>query len=275
MRTSLGELGKPSQRSAIDGRSPDNVWALLRTLLQRLHAELISRWLVRGSTDRFEVTRHSATIVSPHPDDETLGCGGLIALKRSQDVPVQIVFLTDGTAAPAPDAAMTYVELAALRRREAVSAARILSVEDSDVHFLEGPDGTLGMLSATDRAALIERLRGLLKTGRPGEVFVTHRRDCHPDHEAAYGLVREAIEELGFAVELFEYPIWMTWSAPVFFQLKLRQLAGARRLEIETVIARKLEAIDAYRSQCVTLPRGFLDRFQMPYEVFFHATESN
>ena len=214
-------------------------------------------------------------IISPHPDDETLGCGGLIALKRSQDVPVQIVFLTDGTAAPAPDAAMTCVELAALRRREAVSAARILGVEDSDVHFLGGPDGALGMLSATNHAALIERLRGLLETGRPGQVFVTHRRDCHPDHEAAYGLVREAIEELGFAVELFEYPIWMTWSAPVFFQLKLRQLAGARRLEIGTVIARKLEAIDAYRSQCVTLPCGFLDRFRMPYEVFFHATESN
>ena len=37
-------------------------------------------------------------VVAPHQDDETLGCGGLIARKRYEGLPVHVVFITDGSA---------------------------------------------------------------------------------------------------------------------------------------------------------------------------------
>ena len=64
----------------------------------------------------------SCLVVAPHPDDETLGCGGSIAARAANGQRVVVAILTDGEAAAtmrasAPD------ELAALRREEALLAA--------------------------------------------------------------------------------------------------------------------------------------------------------
>src|SRR5690606_38092378 len=37
-------------------------------------------------------------VIAPHPDDETLGCGGVIALATCRNVRVHTVFVTDGGA---------------------------------------------------------------------------------------------------------------------------------------------------------------------------------
>src|SRR5689334_3255841 len=54
------------------------------------------RWLLHIGSKSMDVSQKPALIISPHQDDEVLGCGGVIGLKREQGIPVQVVFITDG-----------------------------------------------------------------------------------------------------------------------------------------------------------------------------------
>ncbi len=64
--------------------------------LQYIHSSLIWRWILLWGSKPISLSQKSAMIFSPHQDDETFGCGGLIALKREQQIPVVVVIITDG-----------------------------------------------------------------------------------------------------------------------------------------------------------------------------------
>ena len=219
---------------------------------------------------RLEVTKKPVLVIAPHPDDEALGCGGLIALKRAAGVPVRVVFLTDGSSAWRPEPAPSPEEFVKRREQEARASAAILGIRESDGHFFGLADGRLG--DAAQRGAATSRLCELLKTCCPGEVFTPHRRDRHPDHEAAWKITCAAIRDAGVCVDLIQYPIWMMWSAPLFLSLTPGQLAGATCLCVEPVRARKRRAIAAYRSQLAPLPEGFLPQFLGSHELFFRTS---
>jgi LmbE family N-acetylglucosaminyl deacetylase len=143
-----------------------------------------------------------AVVFAPHPDDETLGCGGTIIRKRRAGARVALVFLTDGSASHPglikPD------ELRARRADEGIAAARVLGVERGDVTLLGFPDGRLS--DHEEDAA--RRVAEILGRERPEEVFVPYRRDGPPDHEAATRIVLAALRAAGQAATVYEYPIW-------------------------------------------------------------------
>src|ERR1700743_569020 len=86
------------------------------------------------------VTPAPLLVIAPHPDDETFACGGLIALKRKANIPVTIIFITDGgQSAVRTEADGTH--LTARRKDEAAAACKILGVEPDRIHFLDAPDG--------------------------------------------------------------------------------------------------------------------------------------
>jgi LmbE family N-acetylglucosaminyl deacetylase len=248
-----------------------SLWTRVRWKLQQIHAEGIAGWLTHWSSRPFDLTDKAVLIVAPHQDDEAIGCGGLIALKREKNVPVYIVFLTNGSNAPRPGTGITSADLVALRRTEANRAGEALGVDPSCISFLNWPDSTLDNLTDAEALRLVDQLSALLQSHLIREVFVTHRRDCHSDHEAAYRLTRLAVLQSGLDIDLYQYSIWMLWSAPLFLRLRSRQLAGARRLGIREVRRKKQCAIQAHHSQCLTLPHGFLNRFRGSYEIFFHT----
>lgn len=234
--------------------------------LQRLHASTVSIGLRRFGK-RVSSNFKSAMIFSPHQDDETLGCGGVIALKCRSNVPMQVVFLTDGGKAEMGDRSAH--EVVALRQREAELALSILGVSSAQIHFLQQPDGELQTLSPTQQQAVVAQLTQLLQHYQPEEVYVPHRSDPHPDHTATYRLVKQAIDEAHLTVDWFEYPIWLFWKSPLFLKLQPADLAGACLMAIDPVQAQKQQAIAAYDSQCSVLPIDFLKQFRQPYEVFF------
>ena len=173
-----------------------------------------------------------ALVFAPHQDDETLGCGGLIALKRRAGVPVSVVFLTDGATSHATR--MPADELVARRRGEAVAACAVLGVAAADVHFLDLPDGELtGRLAAAADAA-----GGVLDVHPDhGQVFVPYAGDTTPDHIAARAAVLAALgERPERAWTVFEYPVWFwhhwPWARPDL----------ARRLQWPAAVARGLGA---------------------------------
>src|ERR1017187_10587869 len=87
-------------------------------------------------------------VFAPHPDDETLSCGGIIALNARQGNEVNIVFMTDGRYSHKHtlgiDTYPTPQDVKRIRCEEARKVTKILGVEETNLTFLEYEDGTLG-----------------------------------------------------------------------------------------------------------------------------------
>jgi LmbE family N-acetylglucosaminyl deacetylase len=112
-----------------------------------------------ASCDNDALTAYPALLVlAPHPDDETLGAGGLIQRVRTLGGNVQIVYLTDGDGFPEGVQVADHVETPSAsdyrgygreRRSEARAALRVLGVP-ADAHtFLSFPDSGLCQLMRT------------------------------------------------------------------------------------------------------------------------------
>jgi N-acetylglucosamine malate deacetylase 1 len=195
-----------------------------------------------------------ALIFAPHADDETLGCGGLIALRRQQHIPVTVAFLTDGAACYQDivfddNLVMPSEDVVALRQQEAISALGQLGLDEQDVHFFKRPDGDLAHQLAEDREALISQLVALLDQVSPSDVYVTCRCDVHSDHRAAYQLVQEAVRRWGKAEYFWEYPIWSFWHSQGLFELMRLHRSRLFCLPIRAVLEQKQAAIQCYQSQ--------------------------
>lgn len=235
--------------------------------LRNTTSYLLFLWIVARQSKPLALSHKSAIVFSPHQDDETLGCGGAIALKRQQGVSVKVVFMTDGRFGSLQP--MPIEEFIQLRKKEATTALEALGVAASDIIFLDRLDGTLANLASEPRQNLVEQLVQLLHQTAPGEVYVPHHKDFHADHEATYELVKTAIDRSGLQVDLLQYPIWILWQNPLSFQLTKQDLKRAYRLEINSVRDKKRQAIETYQSQILGLSRGFLQRFFSPYELYF------
>lgn len=236
---------------------------------QELHAFLVSAGVARFGSRPLPVSQKSAMVFSPHQDDETIGCGGLIALKRKFNVPVSVIFLTDGRNSHMYSRLEAPQDIVQIRRQEALHALSILGVRPSHTHFLDQVDGSLRRLPPKQQHLFIEQLVQLLLRYQPEELYVPHRKDNHPDHESTYELVQAAIAQTRLQVELFQYPIWLFWESLIIFDLKLHDLKHAFRVETDLVHDQKKQAIAAYQSQHVLLPPGFLKQSLLPYELFF------
>jgi N-acetylglucosamine malate deacetylase 1 len=240
--------------------------------LQEIYSSILFRWILHNKSQPLILSHKSAMVFSPHQDDETFGCGGMIALKRGCGVPVKVTFLTDGQKWQGRNSQLKPDELILIRKKEAEAALSILGVMPSEIHFLQVMDGTLQYLINEQRQQIIDQIVQLLQCHKPEEVYVPHRKDWHKDHKATYELVKTAILKSGIQAELLQYPIWLFWNAPLFIIFNLQELAFARRLSIDSVKEKKRQAIKAYHSQLPTLPSGFLKRFFGSFEIFFTAS---
>lgn len=115
-------------------------------------------------------------VVAPHADDETLGCGGLVALLARSGAEVRVLVLTDGARGGKPEELGE--ALAARRADEARAAGAALGV--AELLFLRLPDGALGA-----RHDVVLALRAELARVDPGLVLAPWPLERHADHRAA------------------------------------------------------------------------------------------
>lgn len=236
-------------------------------VIRNINSQLLLLLISKFKSQNLEANNKTAVVFSPHQDDESLGCGGTIAIKRSQGVPVKVVFMTDGRYG-GPNS-LAPEEIIQYRQQEAETALNILGVESSDTYFIGEVDGSLSQLSELQRHNLIVRLSEILKSSRPQEVYVPHSQDGHPDHEATFDLVQAAIAYSGVETELFQYPIWAFWQNPLDSKLNWGILTNAHRVSIAAVKKQKKQAIESYKSQLRYLPRGVLAPSLTSEEIFF------
>ena len=217
--------------------------------------------------------RRGLVVIAPHPDDESLGCGGLIAACRRAELPVVIIVVSDGAGSHPNSRLFPPARLAALRRREAMEAAGRLGVEQNDVHFLELPDRSVPISGALAEQA---RERIVALSDSADVLAVTWRYDPHCDHQASFRLAQDAARQLP-GLALWEYPIWGWTLAPQ--TPLLGPMPMGVRVRIADLLPVKRRAIAAHASQITNLipddPGGFrlspsmLALFDTPVETFF------
>jgi LmbE family N-acetylglucosaminyl deacetylase len=208
-----------------------------------------------------------AVIVSPHPDDEILATGGLLARLSDLGRKVLIVAVTDGTASHPDSPVWTAERLASTRPQETADALQRLRMGHVQLIRLHLPDGG----GEGFEAELSDQLKAHLE---PGDVvFGTWRYDGHPDHESVGRAVVAVASELD--LPFIEVLVW-TWHWASADDTRV-PWGRARRIVLDDAThARKVHAIGAFRSQiepdsstgrAAVLPECVLERLTRAYEV--------
>ena len=179
-------------------------------------------------------------IVAPHPDDEVIACGGLIARHVDRHGSLLIVAVTDGEASHIGDARWPAARLADARRDERLAGLARLGAAAASVCSLQLGDGTVDAQRARLRAGLEVSLR-------PGDrVVATWSRDGHPDHDASGAETKKACAAIG--CDYLEAPVWMWhWSWPDDPRVPWSRLRALRLSGDE--LQRKTSALQAHETQ--------------------------
>lgn len=154
-------------------------------------------------------------IISAHPDDDVLGCGGTIAKLTKRGVFVHLAFLTDGVGARGNTGNSAATEQAALERRRAAAhkSAEILGV--ASVSFDDLPDNSLDSVPLLD---VTKRVEALIEEHCPNTIFTHHAGDLNIDHRVVHQAVATACRpQRGLPVQTllaFEVPSSTEWQSP-------------------------------------------------------------
>ena len=190
---------------------------------------------------------HARVVVfAPHPDDETVGVGGLLFRLAQAHTPLRVVFVTNGDGYRRAleldfdverPTDTDYVALGALRQREALAALAHLGVARRDVRFLGFPDGGLAELWRAhwlrthpytspytkessppdpegvgyDGQDLTSIVSGILRDFGPTVIVMPHPYDTHLDHAHTSYFVTEALSELEASGVLAPPPTVLTY----------------------------------------------------------------
>ena len=203
--------------------------------------------------------------VLAHPDDETFGPGGTIALYASRGVRVTAIIATSGQAGRAAGLAATPEELGLVREEEAREAARCLGI--SDIHFFRYMDGELDQADETE---VEEKVVRLIRQERP-DVVVTFGPEGagneHRDHKAISRIAERAVTSAGDPASFPEHTeselsphvvkkfYYMSGRETTWREMSVPFMPITTEIDISEFIDRKIEAFKLHSSQQEWLPR--------------------
>ena len=200
-------------------------------------------------------------VVSPHPDDETLGCGGLIAAERRRGAQVLVAAITDGEHAyPGAEGGES---LAAIRRQEQDNALARLGVSQECILRFGLTDSDVG----AREAELVERLIDHVTS--ESCIVAPWEGDFHPDHQACGRAAAEAAGRTGARLVSYFFWTWHRGTPQTIAGLKLATFP----LD-EELLRAKTEALACHRSQLErpgggpVLPPELLGPARRAFETF-------
>jgi len=174
-------------------------------------------------------------ILAPHPDDETIGCAGIIQKALKAGAEVRVVYLTNGDhnefAFIVYEKRLTFrrtefIHMGLVRRQEAIEAMRLLGLSQDKLTFLGYPDfGTFAVFSRywqTDKPfrslltrissvpyktdfsfgapyvgeSILSDLKKAILDYKPTKIFVSHPADVNLDHRTLYLFLQVALRDL-------------------------------------------------------------------------------
>jgi LmbE family N-acetylglucosaminyl deacetylase len=145
----------------------------------------------------------NAVVISPHPDDEIIGCGGTLIRMQEAGSKISVVQLTDGSASSALEDAPETIRKT-IRLEEATAVAKNLGF--ANLFLFREEDSNL--ICSREN---VTRLSSILNRLRPAVIFVPFMNDPHPDHVAANEILGKSLEssELDLPkVAILSYEVW-------------------------------------------------------------------
>jgi LmbE family N-acetylglucosaminyl deacetylase len=199
-----------------------------------------------------------AVVVSPHPDDETLGAGGLIAELCRRGVEVVVAAVTDGENAYAGE-----LGLGEVRREEQSRALELLGVARGSIVRFELTDSGVTAKEEELEARLLPMVNNETLLIAPW------RGDFHPDHEACGRAAAKVAERTGGKLASYVFWTWHRGTPEVLRGLAVRALPLT-----DSDVTLKMDALACHRSQlehasgAPILPWELLWPARLPFEVF-------
>lgn len=213
-------------------------------------------------------------ILSPHPDDESLGCAGFIATAIKQGCPPVVVIVSDGSASHPGSHLWPPERLAACRQEESRNAANALGLLSDHLFFLGLPDSAVPISGAVFEQT-VRHILDLATQHHCQNILVPWRHDPHCDHEAVW-IMGQRIKALRPDLRILAYPVWGL-TLPAEKEIEEPVPAGWR-LNVEASLPEKRRAIEAHRSQRglvvkddpngFVLPEHLLKKMLQSYEIF-------
>jgi LmbE family N-acetylglucosaminyl deacetylase len=171
-------------------------------------------------------------VLSAHSDDQVLGAGGTIAKLAEKGDKIVTVIYSAGEKSPfwkKKDKLVTQ------RMRETINADKILGV--SKTIFLKYPDLQLKKI----QGEINEKTLSIIKQYKPEKIFVHHKRDVHPDHQAIWNACQFACAKIKKKPEIYGYEV-NSWFSPFVQQAELV-------IDITDQNKKKMKAMKCFSSQ--------------------------
>jgi LmbE family N-acetylglucosaminyl deacetylase len=142
-------------------------------------------------------------VISPHPDDEIIGCGGTLIKLREAGSKISVLQLTDGSKTSALQDSPEHIRKT-IRLKEAETVAADLGA--ANLFLFREVDSQL-----QSTAKNVKKLSGILNTLQPMIIFIPFMNDKHPDHVVANEILGKALESSALdlkKVHILSYEVW-------------------------------------------------------------------
>lgn len=202
-------------------------------------------------------------VIAPHPDDETLGAGGLIASARARGVPVRVAAVTYGENAYPENNPQEIEALRVLRIEEQTNALHQLGIIGEDIIRFALPDSDV----QSRQEELLDRLLPLVLPET--HILAPWRHDFHPDHRACGITAEEVARRTGARLSSYFFWTWHQGSPQQVRDLSLRSVPLTPSL-----LQRKADALQCHRSQLYRekgnpiLPENLLAPARRAFETY-------
>ncbi len=209
-----------------------------------------------------DLSQKDALILAPHPDDESLGCGGSITKHIKSGSRVKVIFLTDGDKGDFESKfAEDYVKI---RRQSAQKAMEVIGVNDYE--FWSYGDRNLHLTEEE----LVDRLFHIVEAFSPSLIYAPSPFEVHPDHRATSKMTMRIFEKTRITVLFYEVLMALFPNILVDITLEMER----KKMAIESYYTEisyndyvsKIEGLNVFRTATlpgtVTFAEGFflLDR---------------
>ena len=183
-------------------------------------------------------------VVAPHPDDETLGCGGSILKFRSRGIKVHWLIVTSAESLDGFDE-----QKLAARDLEIEAVSKDYTFEH--VHQLGFPSARLDTLG---KSVLVDSFANVLRDVQPDRVYIPYRNDAHSDHAEVFDAAVSACKSFraNFLSSLYVYET----LSETEFGLRTDDPGFRPNLfeDIEGYLERKIEVMSRYASEMGEFP---------------------